>query len=102
MIPERTVFFGQDRFKNDIDGIGRLSLMLEGVEPTLVVMESTGGYERLVAAELQTAGLPAAVVYPTRVRRLADSLGQLAKTDKIDARMIAHFAAVVRPDVRPV
>ena len=89
-------------FSNDIDGVTKLAHMLEGVEPTLIVAEATGGYERLVVAELQGAGLPAAVVNPTRVRRLADSLGQLAKTDRIDARMIAHFAAVARPEVRPV
>jgi transposase len=89
-------------FRNSIAGVGKLAHMLKAFEPTLVVMEATGGYERLAVAELQSAGLPAAVVNPTKVRRLAESLGQLAKTDKIDARMIAHFALVARPEVRPV
>ena len=73
--------------------------MLQFVQ-ALIVVEATGGYERLMVAELSAAGLPIAVVDPTRIRRFADSLGQLAKTDKIDARTIAHFASVVRPPVR--
>lgn len=85
---------------NDAEGIRELVDSLRQLSPTLIVAEATGGYERLLVAELSAAGLPIAVVNPTRVRRFADSLGQLAKTDKIDARMIAHFASVVRPPVR--
>jgi transposase len=60
-------------------------------------MEASGGYESLVAASLSEAGLPVAVVNPRQIRRFGEALGQLAKTDAIDARVIAHFAEVVRP-----
>jgi transposase len=69
----------------------------------LVVVESTGGYERRVAIELLTAGAAVAVVNPTRVRRFAEALGTLAKTDRIDARVLAEFAMRLepRPSERP-
>ena len=88
------------QFHNDAEGIRKLIDRLEPLSPTLIVVEATGGYERLMVTSVSAAGLPISVVNPTRVRRFADSLGQLAKTDKIDARMIAHFASVVRPPVR--
>jgi transposase len=87
-------------FHNDTEGSGQLIAALRPLSPTLIVVEATGGYELVMVAELCAAGLPVAVVNPTRVRRFADSLGQLAKTDRIDARVIAHFASVVRPPVR--
>ena len=87
-------------FQNDAEGVAKLVSLMQGVSPELIVVEATGAYERLMVAELQAAGLPTAVVNPTRVRRFADSLGELAKTDKIDARMIAHFASAVRPPAR--
>jgi transposase len=87
-------------YHNDAEGIRQLVDRMQELSPALIVTEATGGYERLMVAELSAAGLPIAVVNPTRVRRFAESLGQLAKTDKIDARMIAHFASVVRPPVR--
>ena len=87
-------------YPNDAEGIRELVDSMRQLSPTLIVAEATGGYERLMVAELSAAGLPIAVVNPTRVRRFADSLGQLAKTDKIDARTIARFASVVRPPVR--
>ena len=90
----------ESQYHNDAEGIRDLVDSMLQLSPALIVVEATGGYERLMVAELSAAGLPIAVVNPTRVRRFADSLGQLAKTDKIDARMIAHFASVVRPPVR--
>jgi transposase len=90
----------ESQFHNDAEGIRELVESMRQLSPTLIVVEATGGYERLMVAHLRAAGLPVAVVNPTRVRRFAESLGQLAKTDKIDARMIAHFASVVRPPVR--
>ena len=87
-------------FPNDAEGFGQLIATLQPLSPTLIVVEATGGYEFVMVAELCAAGLPVAVVNPTRVRRFADSLGQLAKTDRIDARVIAHFASVARPPVR--
>src|SRR5215204_6532977 len=63
-------------------------------------MEASGGYEGIVAASLAEAGLPVAIVNPRQVRKFADALGKLAKTDAIDARVIAHFAEAVRPPQR--
>jgi transposase len=90
----------ESQYHNDAEGIRDLVGSMLQLSPALIVIEATGGYERYMVAELSAAGLPIAVVNPTRVRRFADSLGQLAKTDKIDARTIAHFASVVRPPVR--
>lgn len=90
----------ESEYHNDAEGIRELVESMRQMAPTLIVAEATGGYERLMVAELSGASLPIAVVNPTRVRRFADSLGQLAKTDKIDAQTIAHFASVVRPPVR--
>src|SRR5512137_1462554 len=85
------------QFHNDAEGIRDLIAMLHGVSPSSVVVEATGGYEMVMVSEVCAAGLPVAVVNPTRVRRFAQALGQVAKTDRIDARMIAHFASVARP-----
>lgn len=65
--------------------------------PELIVMEATGGYETDLASELQAAGLPVAVVNPRRVRDFAKAIGRTAKTDKIDARVIAAFGATLQP-----
>ena len=62
-----------------------------------MVLEATGGYERPVAAALATAGLPVAVVNPRQVRDFARALGRLAKTERIDAQVLALFGARVRP-----
>ena len=67
-----------------------------------IVLESTGGYERRLVAALAGAGLPVVVVNPRQVRDFAKSTGQLAKTDKIDAHMLADFAARIRPDLKPL
>jgi transposase len=85
------------QFHNDAEGIQELIATMQQLSPSLIVVEATGGYEMVMASEVCAAGLPVAVVNPTRVRRFADSMGQLAKTDRIDARVIAHFGSVVRP-----
>ena len=86
------------------DGVGLAQLVrrLQPLSPVLVVMEASGGYEGIVAASLAEAALPVAIVNPRQIRRFAEALGQLAKTDAIDARVIAHFAEAVRPPPRPL
>jgi transposase len=86
--------------RNDAEGIKDLLATVLALSPTLVVVEASGGYERRLVAEGYAAGLPVVVVNPTRVRRLAEALGIIAKTDAIDAYVIARFAAMVRPPVR--
>jgi transposase len=68
----------------------------------LVVLESTGGYEIPLASELQAAGLPVTIVNPRRIRDFAKAQGQMAKTDKLDARNIAYFGATLQPPPRKV
>ena len=82
---------------NDASGIGELIQKLKPVSPSLIVLESTGGYESLVLGELYAAGLPVARVNPGRVREFAKSIGQLAKTDVLDARILARYGELVRP-----
>lgn len=88
------------RVSNDETGIASLVKRLKKPKPILIVLEPTGGFEMLVVAELSQAGLPVAVVNAKRVRDFAKATGQIAKTDKLDARVLAHFAAAVRPEVR--
>lgn len=82
---------------NDPDGFAKLITRMRMVEPTIIVFEATGGYESHCVKALSEAGLAVAVVNPTRVRRFAEAMGILAKTDKMDAKVIAHFASVVKP-----
>lgn len=77
-----------------------LAMRLGALHPALVVMEATGGYEAPVAAALTTAGLAVAIVNPRQVRAFAQAIGQTAKTDAIDAQLLALFAARVRPAAR--
>jgi transposase len=88
---------------NSAEGIAGLLRRLRPHAVGLVVVESTGGYERRVAVELLAAGVAVAVVNPTRVRRFAQAMGTLAKTDRIDARVLAEFAMRLepRPSERP-
>ena len=86
----------------DSDGIEALTRQLAGIGPALIVLEATGGFETVVAAALTAAGLPLAVVNPRQIRDFARATGKLAKTDPLDAAVIAHFAEAVRPPVRPV
>jgi transposase len=75
---------------------------LRPLTPTLIALEATGGYEATVAATLASTGLPVAVVNPRQVRDFARATGLLAKTDILDARVIAHFAEAICPATRPV
>jgi transposase len=75
---------------------------LQALHPTLIVLEATGGLERAATAALATAGRPAVVVNPRQARDFARATGQLAKTDALDARALAHFADVIRPTPRPL
>jgi transposase len=85
------------RVANDEAGIAQLVTQLGQSPPTLIVLEATGGREAPVAAALATAGLAVAIVNPRQVRDFAKATGQLAKPDALDARVLAHFAEVVRP-----
>jgi len=75
---------------------------LQAAAPSLIVLEATGGYEVAVVAALATAALPVVVLNARQVRDFARATGRLAKTDAIDAGVLAHFAEVVRPPVRPL
>ena len=86
------------------DGKGLEALVdrLAAIDVSLIVVEATGGFETTVAAALAAAGLPLAVVNPRQIRDFARALGKLAKTDAIDAEVIALFAEKVRPEARPL
>jgi len=90
------------RCANDEAGITDLVARLQELMPHLIVLEATGGLERLVVAALALAGLPVAVVNPRQVRDFAKATGRLAKTDALDAAVLAHFADAVRPQPRPL
>ncbi len=84
------------------EGIDELAQRLAAVAPTLVVLEATGGFETIVTAGLAAAGLPVAVVNPRQIRDFARATARLAKTDTLDAAVIAHFAEAVNPPARPL
>ena len=85
---------------NDEAGVGALLDRLRVLHPALVVCEATGGFERSAIAQLATAGLPVVVANPRQIRDFARATGQLAKTDQIDAAILALFAERVRPAPR--
>jgi transposase len=87
---------------NDDTGITALVRRLQEIVPQLIVLEATGGYQRAVVAALATAGLPVVVVNPRQARDFAKATGQLAKTEALDARALAHFAEAIRPAPRPL
>lgn len=89
-------------FANDEGGIGELVERLRAPSPTLVVLEATGGLEYAVAAALAAEGMAVRVINPRQSREFAKATGRLAKTDKIDASVLAEFAWKMRPDPRPV
>ena len=91
-----------ERFANTAAGIDRLVQRLNEAGPERVVLEATGGYERPACAALAAAGLPVAVVNPRQTRDFAKATGRLAKTDRIDAGVLALFAARIRPAIRPL
>ena len=92
----------RESVSNDEAGIKGLVKRLEQIHPTLIVLEATGGIERQLTGALASAQLPVAVVNPRQVRDFAKATGQLAKTDTIDAVVLARFAEAVRPAVRPL
>ncbi len=87
---------------NSNAGIARLTKRLKRLGAQLIVLEATGGYEIPLTAALAAAQLPVAVINPRQARDFARSTGRLAKTDSLDAQVLAHFADAVRPQVRPL
>jgi len=83
-------------------GLAELDGRLKVLSPKLIVVEATGGFETVVAASLAAANLPLAIVNPNQVRHYAQALGKRAKTDPIDAHVLARFAADVKPEPRPL
>jgi transposase len=90
----------RQRSANDPDGVAQLVQQLRQLRPALIVCEATGGWERLVVGALAAACLPIVVVNPRQVRDFAKATGRLAKTDRLDAEVIARFAEAVRPQPR--
>ena len=84
-------------FQSDAQGIEKLVALFKQLQPAAVVLEATGGYERPVLFAMQDAGLPVTLVNPRQVRDFARGLGQLAKTDRLDAAVLAEFARLVAP-----
>ena len=82
--------------------ISKLATKLARYKIARIIIEATGGYERMLAAELSERELPAIVIQPMKIRQFANAQGVLAKTDKIDARIIAQFGAVMKPEPRPL
>lgn len=89
-------------YDNGAAGHAALVARLKEIAPRLIVLESTGGYERVLVAALAAAGLPVVVVNPRQVRDFARAIGVLAKTDAIDALVLARFAEAINPAVRPL
>jgi transposase len=87
---------------NDPEGFAAIVARLKAIGPTLIVLEATGGLEVPLAVALAAEALPVAVVNPRQVRDFARATGRLAKTDRIDAIVLAHFAEAIRPEVRPL
>lgn len=94
------LFFNDESWSvpNTWVSISKLAVKLVELQPKLIVVESTGGLERALLAELSSLGLPLALVNPRRVREFARSIGQLAKTDKVDAKLLARFGDAVKPE----
>jgi transposase len=87
---------------NDDEGLDGLAAKLLGLKTDIVALEATGGYEKIAAAALSGAGLVVIIVNPKQVRAYADALGKRAKTDPIDAQVIAAFVAAIKPEIRPL
>jgi len=86
----------------DAEGLAQLIQRLKQLRLKAIALEASGGYEAKLAADLAAAQLPVVIVNPAQVRAFAEALGQRAKTDPIDAAVIAHFIAVTAPDIRPL
>jgi transposase len=92
----------QFRCANKVSAFAELIAELIALRPALIVLEATGGLEIPITAALHAAGLPVVVINPRQVRDFAKATGQLAKTDQLDARVLAHFAAAIKPPLRPI
>lgn len=90
------------RCLNKGSAFANLIAELVDLRPKLIVLEATGGLEKPVVNALRGVGLPTAVVNPRQVRDFAKALGQLAKTDRLDAAVLAHFGAAIKPPVTPL
>jgi len=113
-----TIFVGMDVSQDTVDvavqpgtafqipydesGITQAVDRLHTLQPTLIVLEATGGLEVPLAGALAAVGLPVVVINPRQVRDFARAIGQLAKTDRLDAQILARFAEAIRPPVQPV
>jgi transposase len=89
-------------FANQEDGLSLMIDFIKAFSPRLIVLEATGGLEKAAVCALAVAGLPVVVVNPRQVRDFAKAKGILAKTDKIDAGVIAQFGEAIRPEIRPL
>ena len=96
--PSGEVFF----VERNARGLERLVSRLRELSPHIIALEATGGFETVVAAALAGAGLPVVIVNPAQIRAFARAIGRHAKTDPIDADVIAHFAEATKPQVRPL
>ena len=94
------IFFNDESWSvpNIWTSISKLAIKLVDLQPKLIVVESTGGLEHALLTEFSSLGLPVALVNPRRVREFARSIGQLAKTDKVDAKLLARFGEAVKPE----
>jgi len=90
------------QYPNDLAGVTALAQHLQTYRPARVVLEGTGGLELLAVGVLAAADLPVVIENPRKVRHFAKATGRLAKTDRIDAQVLAHYAATVQPPVRPL
>jgi len=90
------------RCANAATDFPKLIAALSALRPALIVLEATGGWETAVTNALHRAELPVLVVNPRQVRHFAKAVGQLAKTDRLDARVLAHYAATIQPALRPI
>ena len=89
-------------FANDDEGIDLLIKRLQTLQPDLIVMEATGSYHQLVLGRLLASGFAAIAINPRQARDFARAIGRLAKTDRIDAHVLAEFAEKIRPELRAI
>src|SRR5690554_1905230 len=88
----------EEQVSNEEQAIAALAVRLQAATPTLIVLEATGGLERALVAQLLAAKLPVVVANPRQVRDFAKATGKLAKTDRLDARVLAHFGQALKPE----
>jgi transposase len=91
-----------ERHSNTLNGCTKLAKRIEKLRPRRIIVEATGGYERMIVSALAARGLPVVVVNPREVRNFAKGMGKLAKTDSIDAEMLAEYGQKRRPELRPI